>query len=235
MPPETHGQYNARILHDVLPKVVASECSASSEKSAIGIIRLCYRLRHAPTATSKAEFIWWAVSGENLLEEEYIYTNMKRRELLSMAGVSGVVGLAGCTDLIAGGDEVDTAANLVVESGTQLEMMPQIPVANPSRERPPRKNRVIVWNNNKGGEAHLFDVTISGPDGVLFDGNVRLEEPASLMIFISKEGEYSGSVSLGDETVLKTWEFLYNATTLFEYDGELTVSRQIPAVPRPDD
>jgi len=160
---------------------------------------------------------------------------MNRRKLLSMAGVSGVLGLAGCTDLTAGGNEVDTAANLVVESGTRLEMMPHIPAANPNRERPPRKNRVTVWNNNKGGEAHLFDVTISGPDGVLFDGNVRLEEPASLMIFISKEGEYSGSVSLGDETVSEKWEFRYNADTLFEYDGELTVTREYDLSSSSDD
>jgi len=160
---------------------------------------------------------------------------MKRRELLSIAGVSGVVGLAGCTDLIAGGNEVDTAANLVVESDTRLEMMPHIPAANPNRERPPRGNRIVLMKSKGGGETQLFDVTISGPDGVLFDGNVRLEPVSVLIIFISKEGEYSGSVSLGDETVSETWEFRDNSDTLFEYDGELTVTRQFKMGSNSDD
>jgi len=40
-----------------LVKHVTQLCTLASEKSVIGIIRPCYRLRHAPTSTCKAEHV----------------------------------------------------------------------------------------------------------------------------------------------------------------------------------
>ncbi|WEL22134.1 hypothetical protein [Halorhabdus sp. BNX81] len=159
---------------------------------------------------------------------------MNRRTYLSAVGVGGIASLAGCTGILAPGEDDERGeATMVVESGTNMVLYPHSPKGQPPHQVPTDYNHIAVANQDPAGKPHDFEVTVTGPHGELFDGTVRLEGPTDLstgiLFFVSNVGDYRCAVTVGDESIAETWavtdERLSRGGGIgIIYDGDLSVS-----------
>lgn len=158
---------------------------------------------------------------------------MNRRAYLTFLGVGGIASLSGCTGMLASGENGDGGeSTMTVESGTNMEVYPHSPKGQPAAVRPNTYNHVSILNQGPNGQGRDFQVTVTGPNEELFDGTVRLESAnetsTGLVFFVSRVGEYRCSVTVGDETLSKTWQVTEERLSkgggmAIMYDGELFV------------